>query len=133
MSHLSRIKTNFSNIEVLKKTLSDLNFNYILSEENASNIDIANSNQIKYFNVFNNIVNKKTLFEFIWDGYEYNFVADFNLWHLEISMDCFLEKLTQQYAYNIILSESVISGFNEKHHILMKDGSIKVVMEKWND
>lgn len=133
MSHFSKIKTNISDIEVLKKTLKDLGFNYSSTKYNLSKIDINYSNQIQYLNVRNSKINRPTLFEFIWDGFEYNFITDFNLWCLDISVDCFLEKLSQQYAYNIILNQSISNGFNETNHILMKDGSIKVVMQKWND
>nr|YP_009332585.1 conserved hypothetical plastid protein [Membranoptera weeksiae]AHZ94600.1 conserved hypothetical plastid protein [Membranoptera weeksiae] len=133
MSHFSKIKTNISDIEILKKTLNDLGFTYSSTKYNLSNIDINYSNHFKYLNVYKDKLNTKTLFEFIWDGFEYNLVADFNLWHLDMSMDYFLEKLSQQYAYNIILNQSIINGFNETNYTLMKDGSIKVMMQKWND
>nr|YP_009326586.1 conserved hypothetical plastid protein [Membranoptera platyphylla]AMJ16843.1 conserved hypothetical plastid protein [Membranoptera platyphylla] len=133
MSHFSKIKTNISDIEILKKTLKDLGFTYGSTKCNLSNVHINYSNQVKYLNVYDSKFNTQTLFEFIWDGYEYNFVADFNLWHLNMSVDYFLEKLSQQYAYNVILNQSIMNGFNETNHIFMKDGSIKVVMQKWND
>nr|YP_009332806.1 conserved hypothetical plastid protein [Membranoptera tenuis]AKL79062.1 conserved hypothetical plastid protein [Membranoptera tenuis] len=133
MSHFSKIKTNISDIEILKKTLNDLGFTYGSTKYNLSNMDINYSNHFKYLNVYKDKLNTKTLFEFIWDGFEYNLVADFNLWHLDMSVDYFLEKLTQQYAYNIILNQSIMNGFNETNYILMKDGSIKVMMQKWND
>nr|QCI05972.1 hypothetical protein [Delesseria sanguinea] len=133
MSHFSKIKTNISDLEILKKTLKDLGFTYGLTKCNLLKTKINPFNETKYLNVFDGKPDGQTLFEFIWDGYEYNFIADFNLWHLDISVDYFLEKLSQRYAYNVILNQSILNGFNEKNYILMKDGSIKIIMQKWNN
>nr|YP_009295198.1 hypothetical protein BI108_pgp197 [Dasya binghamiae]AOH77210.1 hypothetical protein [Dasya binghamiae] len=120
MSHFSKIKTNISDLDMLKKTLNDLNFDYSLDTTN-------------HILVFKSNIKVKPLFSFSWDGNQYNLIADFNLWNLNISSDYFLEKLIQQYALNIITNESIISGFDLKTSIKMQDGSLKLIIQKWNN
>nr|QCI04571.1 hypothetical protein [Apoglossum ruscifolium] len=117
MSHFSKIQTNISSLEVLQKTLGDLGFEYINS---TYDLIVFNQKQIN-----------RPLFSFSWDGKKYDLIADLNLWSLNISFECFMDKLNQCYAFNVILNESVSSGFNQKEKVLMKDGSLKLIIEKW--
>nr|QCI06416.1 hypothetical protein [Dictyurus purpurascens] len=124
MSHFSKIKTNISDLEMLKKTLKDLGFTYSLKKE---------ISQVSTITVFNKNIDNKNLFSFSWDGREYTLIADLFFWSLNVSVDYFLEKLTQQYAYNMITKESLVNGFDSKSKVLMKDGSIKLVVQRWNN
>nr|YP_009395920.1 hypothetical protein [Dasya naccarioides]ARW65106.1 hypothetical protein [Dasya naccarioides] len=121
MSHFSKIKTNISNLKILKKTLKDLGFYYTESVT-----------QDNYIDVFKTNINSGILFSFAWDVSEYNLIIDYDLWKLNMSIDCFIEKVMQQYAVNIISNESSINGFNQKSFIYMQDGSIKLTVQKWN-
>ena len=121
MSHFSKIKTNISSLEMLKKTLKDLGFSYIAN--NSLNNDII---------VFKKNDNSQPLFNFAWDGKEFILMADLYLWNLDVSVEYFLEKLSQQYAYNIVLNESLVNGFDYKIKTLTNNGSIKLIVEKWN-
>jgi len=127
MSHFSKIKTNISNFKMLKKTLKDLGFNYYLN-----NFKNSISLNDKTLIIFKNDIKNEPLFKFIWNGKEFILIADLFLWNLDISLEYFLEKLSQQYAYNIVLNESLINGFNHKVQTITSDGSIKLVVEKWN-
>nr|YP_009397155.1 hypothetical protein [Thuretia quercifolia]ARW66341.1 hypothetical protein [Thuretia quercifolia] len=124
MSHFSKIKTNISDLEMLTKTLNDLGFVYSLEKK---------ISQVNKISVFNKDIYDKHLFDFCWNGREYMLLADLFLWSLDVSIDYFLEKLTQQYAYNIIIKESLNYGFDNKSKILMKDGSIKLLVQKWHN
>jgi len=130
MSHFSKIKTNISNIEILKKTLKDLDFNYNLSNSNNNyqDNDFDNNNIV----VFADNLNDQPLFSFSWNGKEFMLIADLYLWNLDISVKYFLEKLSQQYAYNTILYQSLKNGFKSKVQTIASNGSIKLVVEKWH-
>nr|YP_010902388.1 hypothetical protein REP52_pgp194 [Hypnea nidifica]WCH54243.1 hypothetical protein [Hypnea nidifica] len=126
MSHLSRIKTSITNQEILKKTLKDLNFVY-------TNKKINNNND--YTINFNNLIvqhNGKDLFIFSWNGQEYSLLADLQLWNMNIPYTKLLEKITQQYCYNTILRESTKYGFENINRKTLEDGSIQLVIQRWN-
>ncbi len=62
----------------------------------------------------------------------YELVTDLDLWKQNIPVDRFLAKLTQQYALNTVLSSTKEEGFEiaeKKNHI---DGSIELVVTRWD-
>ncbi len=62
----------------------------------------------------------------------YEFVADLDLWKQQIPVDRFLAKLTQQYALTTVLSVTAEEGFElaeRKNHV---DGSIELVVTRWD-
>ena len=124
MSHLSRIKTSINNEEILKKTLRDLKFVYIMK---------TNINYNPTVNFHNIIVqqNGKNLCIFSWNGKEYSFLADLQLWNMNIPYTRLLEKITQQYSYNTILKESAKYGFENINQQILTDGSIQLVVQRW--
>nr|QCI05613.1 hypothetical protein [Cryptopleura ramosa] len=132
MSHFSRIKTNIVNCEILKKTLVDLGFKYKCYQNNDQINNLTNINQVNFINVYSNLSDSQSLFNFSWDGLQYILVADFQLWNLDINVDYFLEKLTQCYASNIVIYQGISNGFQASEQIVMQDGSLKIVMQRWN-
>lgn len=124
MSHFSKIKTNISDIEILKVTLNDLGFNYKL---------FTSSQGLRILDVYKESEQSKSLFHFIWDGSQYNLMADFMLWSLTVNINSFAEKLNQQYAYNMILKQGRQNGFDKQLQTLMSDGSIRLVMQRWSN
>nr|QCI06977.1 hypothetical protein [Haraldiophyllum bonnemaisonii] len=137
MSHFSRIKTNIANAEVLTRTLKDLGFNYKLNA--VSNIILNNKNSKAKNNlidiaVYSNLSDNDSLFHFSWDGIQYNLIADIQLYNFknDNNIEYFLDKLTQKYAYNIILNKSIACGFEKSVQIVKDDGSIKLIMQKWD-
>ncbi len=126
MSHFTKISTNISDLEVLKKTLDNLGFTYktVLSDSNVI---------VKTISVHDKSVGlqSKPLFYFTWNSKEYDVVADLQLWSLNTDFNSFLEKLKQYYAYNSILQSSNNVGFEKIVEEVMDDGSLKVVVQKW--
>nr|QCI07219.1 hypothetical protein [Hypnea pannosa] len=126
MSHLSRIKTSITSREILQKTLQDLNFMYKNTKTNDKHhhkIDCQNITVQQ---------NGKDLFIFSWNGKEYLFLADLQLWSINIPYTKLLEKITQQYSYNTILQESAKYGFENINQKTLEDGSIQLVIQRWN-
>nr|YP_010903781.1 hypothetical protein REP96_pgp194 [Hypnea musciformis]WCH56832.1 hypothetical protein [Hypnea musciformis] len=126
MSHLSRIKTSIVHKEILIKTLQDLNFTYKDKSGNRTNNHGTNYDNITVQN------NSKDLFVFLWNGKEYLLLADLQLWEMDIPYTKLLEKITQQYSYNTILQESAKYGFTNINQQTLEDGSIQLVVQKWN-
>ncbi|CCP38061.1 conserved hypothetical plastid protein (plastid) [Chondrus crispus] len=129
MSHLSRIKTCINNEFILKQTLIELGFNY---ENNKHKKQEKSKINTQLFDLIITI-NNKDLCEFIWDGYEYSFVADFQLWNYNIPYEQFLEKIKQKYSYNVIIQESIKQGFINITNERLQDGSIKLIIQRWNE
>ncbi len=62
----------------------------------------------------------------------YELVTDLDLWKQQIPVERFLAKLTQQYALNTVLSETAKEGFEVAEKKNNIDGSIELVVTRWD-
>jgi hypothetical protein len=62
----------------------------------------------------------------------YELVTDLDLWKQPIPVERFLAKLTQQYALRSILAASVQEGFQVSEQRQATDGSIELVVTRWD-
>lgn len=71
---------------------------------------------------------------FRWDSASssYELVTDLDLWHRAIPVERFLARLTQQYALRSILAASAQEGFQVSEQRQATDGSIELVVTRWN-
>ena len=121
MSHFTHIKTRFQNLFYLEKSLTRLNISYeqkILLNSNISLI-ISQSNNHDI--------------EFLWNGKEYELKADIQLWKQEYCIESFIDKISQQYAGEVIIGESQKLGFQPIQYKQNSDGSNTLVLERWNN
>ena len=127
MSHFTRIKTKLYNIETLKKSLSDLNIDWNTST--------------KYVRGYKNGIHEAELviqqenyhdIGFKWNGVEYELVTDLMFWSQDVSVEKFLNRINQRYAYNSIIGVSQKEGFNFTQTETMEDGSIRLVLQRFN-
>nr|UAD87720.1 hypothetical protein [Gracilaria textorii] len=129
MSHFSRITTNITDLKILQQSLTDLNFEYSTKE---SHLQDSNGN-LEYMDI---VVRKndKNIIGFSWNGREYTFISDFDLWknNHEICQENIIEKILQQYAINSIIQVSHIEGFKTINKEKLQDGSIKLIVQRWN-
>jgi len=65
------------------------------------------------------------------NGTEYQLVADLQFWQQPWSVELFLDKITQRYAYNSILKATEIQGFQRIEEITQENGSIKLTLQRW--
>ena len=126
MSHFTKIKTKRYDIELLKKSLTDLNINWI-----------GQSNSIKGYkgavHKAEVIIPQNNNYDigFTWNGNEYELITDLMFWDQEISLDKFLTNINQRYAYNTIIDVSEKEGFNFTQTETNEDGSIRLVLRRF--
>ena len=126
MSHFSKIKTSLRDLTLLQKSLDDLGVRW---DENIKSV-----NGYKSQKCFANLVIKQNNnydIGFTWNGTEYQLVADLQFWKQPWSVDLFLDKITQRYAYNSILKATQIQGFQTVEELTQENGSIKLTMQRW--
>ena len=107
MSHFSNIKTKIKNLSSLKAALKDLDLNW---QEGSTPIR-GYKGQTKDAEVVIRQDNNYD-FGFSWNGSEYELVADLQYWQQPLTVDGFLRKVTQRYAYHTVINETAKQGFD---------------------
>jgi hypothetical protein len=127
MSHFTKIKTTLKDLTVLKKSLTDLSVPW----EDRSQIVKGYKDQI----IFANLVimqNNNYDIGFAWNGFEYQLVADLQFWQQPWSVELFLDKVTQRYAYNSIIDTTKLQGFKAIEEVNHEAGVIKLTLQRWS-
>ena len=62
----------------------------------------------------------------------YELVTDLDLWKQQIPVERFLSKLTQRYALNTVLAATEKEGFQVAEQTQAEDGSIELVVTRWD-
>ena len=129
MSHFSTVKTELRQLEPLVQALKDLGYSPDQGERpvrgyrgQTVTADLAvamdNGGDLGFR------LNEKT-------G-AYELVTDLDLWKQTIPVERFLSKLTQSYALNTVLKASGIEGFQVAEQQVKQDGSIELVVTRWD-
>ena len=130
MSHFSTIKTQIKEAEPLIKALDNLGFT-INQEEN-----FVKGYRGKFTAVDISInIPGDTKVGFKWDhnSNTYELVTDLDLWKFEIPVERFISKVTQMYAYQTIISKTKEDGYQIVEQKNKNDGSIELVLTKWDN
>ena len=126
MSHFTKIKTKLYNLNILKKSLSDLKL-----EWTAENQEVRGyKGQKQQAEIVIHQDNNYDL-GFKWNGNEYELVADLMFWSQDYSVDKFLNRVNQRYAYNSIIDVSEKEGFQFTQTETAEDGSIRLVLRRF--
>ena len=127
MSHFTHIKTRFQNLFYLEKALNRLGITYKQEKETITNSDS------KLYNV-NLVIPQSNGYDvkFSSNGREYELVADISFWEQPYPVENFIDKISQQYAGEVIISESQKIGFQPIKYEQNNDGSNTLVLERWN-
>lgn len=127
MSHFTKIKTTLTDLSLLKRSLDDL------SIECDSDIRLMKGyrNQEHFANL---VIKQSNGYDigFTWNGMEYHLVADLQFWQQPWSVETFLDKVSQRYAYNSIVKATESKGFQMVQEVNQENGSIKLTMQRWN-
>ena len=130
MSHFSTIKTQLKDAEPLIKALNNLG--YVINQEekfikgykgNFTAVDISMN------------LPRDNKVGFKWDNNSnaYELVTDLDLWNFEIPVERFISKVTQMYAYQTIISKTKKDGYQIVEQKNKNDGSIELVLTKWEN
>ena len=128
MSHFTHIITRFQNLFYLEKALNKLNIAYKEPEKNINNLDSESYNE-------NLIIPQSNGYdiEFAWNGQEYELVVDMSFWQQSSPIESFIDKVSQQYAGEVIIGESQKTGFQPIKYQQNADGSNTLILERWNN
>lgn len=66
------------------------------------------------------------------DTGNYELVADLQYWQQPLSVEGFLNRVTQRYAYHTVINESAGQGFQVSEKVDNEDGSIRLVLQRWS-
>lgn len=127
MSHFSHIKTQIRNLDALQTALGDLGIDWksgpvpvrgYQGQTTEAAVAIAQDNGYDI--------------GFRWNGQEYELVADLQYWQQPLTVDRFLAQVSQRYAVHTVLSTSAAQGFQVSEQQQNADGSIRLVVQRWN-
>ena len=127
MSHFSKIHTTLKDLNLLKQSLTDLSFQWDTKSQTVRGYKEQTS--------FANLVIKQNNnydMGFTWNGFEYQLVADLQFWQQPWSVESFLDKVSQRYAYNSIIQATKKQGFETVEEINQDNGTIKLTLQRWN-
>ena len=128
MSHFSTIKTQLKETEPLIKALTSLGYPIIQEEKFVKGF----RGKFTAVDISMNLPGD-TKVGFKWDNNSnaYELVTDLDLWKFEIPIERFISKVTQMYAYHTILSKTNEDGYQIVEQKNKNDGSIELVLTKW--
>lgn len=127
MSHFTNLKTSFKNLLHLENALKKLEIPYKREKK------LIEGNNSKIYNV-NLVIPQSNNYDitFNWNGEEYELVLDASFWIQPYPVESFINKLSQHYANDVIITESQKIGFQpikSKQHV---DGSNTITLQRWN-
>ena len=130
MSHFSTIKTQLKDAEPLIKALNNLG--YIINQE--EKFVKGYRGKFTAVDISMNLP-RDTKVGFKWDNTSnsYELVTDLDLWKFELPVERFISKVTQMYAYETIISKTKEDGYQIVEQKNQNDGSIELVLTKWDN
>ena len=130
MSHFSTIKTQLNDAEPLIKALNNLG--YMINQE--EKFVKGYKGKFTAVDISMNLPGD-TKVGFKWDNNSnaYELVTDLDLWKFELPVERFISKVTQMYAYETIISKTKEDGYQIVEQKNQNDGSIELVLTKWDN
>ena len=130
MSHFSTIKTQLKDAEPLIKALNNLG--YMINQE--EKFIKGYKGKFTAVDISMNLP-RETKVGFKWDNTSnsYELVTDLDLWKFELPVERFISKVTQMYAYETIISKTKEDGYQIVEQKNQNDGSIELVLTKWDN
>ena len=130
MSHFSTIKTQLKEADPLIKALNNLG--YTINQE--EKFIKGYRGKFTAVDISMNLPSD-TKVGFKWDknSNAYELVTDLDLWKFEIPVERFISKVTQMYAYHTIIAKTNEDGYQIVEEKNTNDGSIELVLTKWDN
>ncbi|NDJ36624.1 MAG: DUF1257 domain-containing protein [Chloroflexi bacterium] len=122
MSHFTRVRTQFRDLDRMRTALVDLGYTV---EEGAVRGYQGRQEKADI------VVRTDTDFDigFRREGESVIMVGDF--WGLRINRSEFLQQVTQRYAYLTVSEQAAANGWQMTTEEVQEDGSIRLVMQRW--
>ena len=128
MSHFTTIKTKIKNKPQLVEALELLQYNVTEDQE----LKVTGAHGIKHEVVEAEVAITNDIgFRMDPRTGEYELVADLETWKQPISVDRFIDKVTQQYARMTIHNTIKEQGFEVEEEWEMDDNSIELIVTRW--
>ena len=128
MSHFSTIKTKIKHKPQLLEALELLQYNVMEDQE----LKVTGTHGIKHETVEAEVAITNDIgFRMDPRTGEYELVADLETWKEPISVDRFIDKVTQQYARMTIHNTVKEQGFQVEEEWEMDDNSIELTVTRW--
>ncbi len=127
MSHFSQIKTQIRDLTALQSALTDLGISWksgpqpvrgyrgqtvdaevVIEQDNGYDVGFSRNQE------------------------QYELVADLQYWQQPLSVEGFIKRITQRYAYHTVLQETERQGFQLAEQQQAQDGSIRLVLQRWS-
>ena len=130
MSHFSTIKTQLKELKPLITALTELGYainqdtNFIKGYKGKmTDVDISLD------------LPGDTKVGFKWDNNcnSYELVTDLDFWRFDLPVERFISKVTQKYAYHTIIAKTKEEGYQVVEEKNQNDGSIELVLTKWDN
>ena len=130
MSHFSTIKTQLRKAEPLIKALNNLGYTVNQEEKFVKGY----KGKFTAVDLSMNLPGD-TKVGFKWDNNSnaYELVTDLDLWRFDLPVERFISKVTQMYAYQTIISKTKEDGYQIVEQKNKNDGSIELVLTKWEN
>jgi hypothetical protein len=127
MSHFSNIKTKIRNLNSLTAALSDLGIEW----KDGDNTPVRGYQGDT--RTAQAIVEQENGYDigFCFNGEEYELVTDLQFWQQAWSVDRFINKVSQRYAYHTVMEQATKQGFQVAEEKNQQDGSIRLVVQRW--
>lgn len=127
MLHFSQIKTQIRNLDSLQSALTNLGIEWKAGPHPVRGYQ-GQSHTAEV------VVEQENGYDigFAWNGEQYNLVADLQYWQQPLTVDRFLSQVTQNYALNVVTETSAQQGFQVSEQVKQSDGSIRLVVQRWN-
>lgn len=122
MSHFSKIETELTDEECLKKALADLGYRVELGGQIRGYHDQRTKADL--------VIRQEGGYDigFLLQDGQFQMVAD--LWGLKVDKDEFLQRVKQRYAYHTVLDQAAAEQFTIVSQQELEDGSIRIVVER---
>ena len=127
MSHFSHIKTQIRNLVSLQEALNDLKIDWKSGPQEVRGYQGQTQSAAVAIEQDNGYD-----IGFSWNGQEYELVADLQYWKQPWSVDGFLNRVTQRYAYHTVVNQASQQGFQVTEEQKNQDGSIRLVVQRWS-
>ena len=129
MSHFSTVKTLLRKREPLLQSLHDLGY---YPQEDERLVRGYRGQTVKAEVAVTMTKGGDIGFRWNETTQSYELVTDLDLWKQQVPVERFLAQLTQRYALNTVLSATVNEGFEVAEEKRNLDGSIELVVTRWD-